>query len=103
MFKITRKTALRLYVAAIALSLGVVAFVAVTSDSDAAATPDVRPSVTPLESRTVDFPRCSDASGRYDNNCWYEDKPNGVYLSFNYGETFVVLRNGDVIENGPQS
>lgn len=54
---------------------------------------------TPVMEQLTELPRCSDASGRYDSNCWFEDKPNGRYLNLNYGEWTYVLANGEMIHN----
>lgn len=66
-----------------------------TSDHSQART--ARP--TPVMEQVTELPRCSDASGRYDSNCWYEDHANGRYLNLNYGEWTYVLANGDMIHN----
>lgn len=55
---------------------------------------------TPAMERTVDLPRCSDTSGRFDLNCWTQDKANGVFLNLDYGRYTYVLKTRDLIDNG---
>lgn len=95
--KISARTARILAYLAIIASFATVALVSVSSASDASTTPHKRH--VPIMERTLEFPRCSDASGRWDNNCWYRDKANGTYLNLNYGEWTYVLANGDMIHN----
>jgi hypothetical protein len=82
MFKISRKVALYLYSFGIAASLATVGVVAYTTHSE----PVPVSKRVPIESRTLDFPRCSEASGRYDVNCWYDDDRTHMVVNFNHGE-----------------
>lgn len=89
MFKIKISTAKIMFVLSILISLATVGVVAVTTASPSEGRPEPKASATPYESQTLDFPRCSEPSGRYDNNCF-----SGDVVSFNYGKIHYNLRTG---------
>lgn len=91
------KTARVLFFFTLIVSLATVGVVSFNTASDSKPAPVSRK--VPIMEQTIELPRCSEATGRFDGTCWYQGKHTDRVINFNHGQWTYDMNTRDMIHN----
>lgn len=95
---LSKRTRQNLSAVALVASVAVGLSVAVVSAHSEAQAASSKPHVPSME-RTLELPRCSERTGKYDGTCFYDSKHQDAVINFNHGQWTYDMDTQDMIHN----